>query len=102
MGRIACKKEAIKMPNYDKVIEGLSWMAESYIGLVSDIAKDTLAILETHEPIEPIRKPEIFESLFLCGSCKTKVGFQVRKDDSWRFKYHYCPNCGKAVKWNDD
>lgn len=59
-------------------------------------------LMKKNEAVEPTRKPEIFDSLYFCGACSAKVGFQMRKDDSWRFKYKYCPNCGKAVKWNDE
>ena len=51
------------------------------------------------EPVEPLRKPELFDSLYFCGKCSAKVGFQIRKDDSWRFKCNYCPQCGRKVKW---
>ena len=56
-------------------------------------------LLKAQEAVEPTRKPEIFDSLYFCGKCSTKVGFQIRKDDSWRFKCNFCPNCGRAVKW---
>jgi len=58
-------------------------------------------LMEENEAVEPTRKPEIFDSLYFCGACSAKVGFQIRKDDSWRFKYKYCPNCGRKVKWDE-
>ena len=65
----------------------------------SEITLDAITLLKAREPVEPTRKPEIFDSLYFCGKCSTKVGFQMRKDDSWRFKCKFCPNCGQAVKW---
>lgn len=61
---------------------------------------DACELLEAQGPVKPIRKPEIFDSLYFCGKCSTKVGFQIRKDDSWRFKCKFCPNCGREVKWD--
>ena len=60
---------------------------------------NVIVLLKAQEPMKPLRKPELFDSLYFCGKCSAKVGFQIRKDDSWRFKCNYCPECGQAVKW---
>ena len=94
----------------DEIIKGLDECANNrlscgdcpYIGTkecFNVVMRDAIVLLKAQEPVEPVRKPEIFDSLYFCGKCLTKVGFQIRKDDSWRFKCNFCPNCGMAVKW---
>ena len=93
------------MVDREKVIKGLQeavdWLStETSLTVVDQwVVRDALALLKEQESVEPVRKPEIFDSLYFCGKCLTKVGFQIRKDDSWRFKCNFCPNCGMAVKW---
>ena len=100
------------MDKRDNTIRGLEYLAKWLHGkfeqtgegdyeLDAQTAENALALLKEQEPVEPVRKPEIFDSLYFCGKCLTKVGFQIRKDDSWRFKCNFCPNCGMAVKWDD-
>ena len=38
---------------------------------------------------------DILKSLYFCGAC----GYKIMKNDRRQTKY--CPNCGKAVEWND-
>ena len=83
---------------YD-VIPHVSRDDGEYLEAAAKTMSDALILLKAQEPVEPIRKPEIFDSLYFCGKCSAKVGFQMRKDDSWRFKYKFCPDCGRAVKW---
>ena len=58
-----------------------------------------LELLKEQEPVEPIKtKKEIdFRSeivdAFCCGNCR----HELDHCEKWR----YCPNCGKAVKWDD-
>ena len=72
-----------------KVIAGLEWMAESYIGLVSNISKDAIVLLSSEasaqEPVEPTWR----RGLAFCSSCGRQFchGFK------------YCPDCGRPVKW---
>ena len=93
------------MTEREKVIEGFE-MSYRYSNVDEDntlvpqqLVLDAIALLKAQEPVEPTRKPEIFDSLYFCGKCSAKVGFQIRKDDSWRFKCKFCPDCGQAVKW---
>lgn len=95
-----------EMPDREKVIARLEEAMllsetanECKVTLGYGIVEDALALLKAQEPVEPTRKPEIFDSLYFCGKCSAKVGFQIRKDDSWRFKCKFCPDCGQAVKW---
>lgn len=93
------------MTDREKVVKGLEQFIadfKPFCGNKSDWQRvdDALALLKAQEPVEPVRKPEIFDSLYFCGKCSAKVGFQIRKDDSWRFKCKFCPDCGRAVKWD--
>lgn len=60
---------------------------------------NVLIMLKEQEPVEPIKtKKEIdFRSeivdAFCCGNCR----HELDHCEKWR----YCPNCGKAVKWDE-
>lgn len=95
---------SIKVDKAVSYLENMKWLKgydNTEIGgvLIADIIDEIIALLKEQEPVKPLRKPELFDSLYFCGKCSAKVGFQIRKDDSWRFKHNYCPNCGKEVKW---
>lgn len=55
--------------------------------------------LKTQEPVEPILEVDTWE----CGNCNHKLENQELLGDNVLFheQYSYCPECGKAVKWND-
>lgn len=91
------------MPEREKVIKGLECCAEcgkcksecpyagknnSMYGCTTRLAKDALALLKEQEPV----KPSFRKCIIFCGHC----GDRFPKDTT-----HYCTNCGRAVKWND-
>lgn len=53
---------------------------------------DIISLLKAQEPVKPI--PDTSYGArpwwFVCGNCKLSVNEDQK----------YCPNCGKAVKWN--
>ena len=58
---------------------------------------DALALLKAQEPVEP--KLDVDE--WRCGNCGHKLEHQELLGDNVLFheQYNYCPNCGRAVKW---
>ena len=69
--------------------------------ITKDELKRAMMLLRQQEPVEPVRTPETFHSMFSCGNCTATVGFHMRAENRWRFKFKYCPNCGRKVKWDD-
>ena len=63
---------------------------------------DALALLKEQEPIVPGLEQDANGIYSTCGNCKTRlwklfgVEFEVNPDAMPKF----CPQCGKAVKWN--
>lgn len=56
---------------------------------MGQMIEDTIALLKTQEPVEPIQDM-VGDALFwVCGKC----GHDIRRSD-W-----YCANCGRAAKW---
>ena len=58
---------------------------------ISAAASDALALLKAQEPVTPV--PDTSYGArpwwFVCGNCKLSVNEDQK----------YCPNCGRAVKW---
>ena len=51
-----------------------------------------ISMLKAQEPLEPIEyNPKIYEYRYVCRGCH----FMLLRI------YHYCPNCGRELKWND-
>ena len=53
-----------------------------------DIIEKAISLLKEHETVAPIKLE--MSGIRFCGSCKYAI--------SRNFKF--CPNCGKAVKWD--
>ena len=80
------------MTDLEKVIEGLE-MSYRYSNVDEDntlapqqLVLDALSLLKAQKPVEPTRYDS---TLYLCGSCHYAIPRVV----------NYCPNCGRAVKW---
>ena len=58
---------------------------------------ELIALLKAQEPVEP--KLDVDE--WRCGNCGHKLEHQELLGDNVLFheQYNYCPDCGKAVKW---
>lgn len=59
---------------------------------------DALNLLKEQEPIEP--KVDVDE--WRCGNCGHELEHQELLGENVLFheQYSYCPQCGKAVKWD--
>ena len=60
---------------------------------------DALSLLKAQEPIAP--KPTTDDD-WMCGNCANGlVGYTKLEVDGVNiYRFSYCPNCGRAVKWN--
>ena len=65
-----------------------------------DAVESVLALLREQEPVEPAKFQRGNRTDYFCRSCTTKVGMLFSNEDAWRFHYHFCPRCGKKVKWD--
>lgn len=69
---------------------------EGFYSCIECLMRDTVAMLEEQEAVEPIRhyarssmKPYGMEFWYTCGSCKA----EILENDK------FCHECGRAVKW---
>ena len=67
----------------------LEWLNSDYIGS---------ALLSAQEPMKPVLDIDEWK----CGNCGHTLEHQQLLGDNVLFheQYNYCPECGKAVKWN--
>ena len=63
---------------------------------------DALEILKEHEPVEPFCEYSVHTGTkwICCGECNTTLMKYSEYKDAGPMMKHYCPNCGKAVKWD--
>lgn len=54
------------------------------------------AILREQEPVKPERVLGVLPDWYCCGACGMNM---LDTGDGYRPKY--CPQCGRAVKWDD-
>lgn len=55
-------------------------------------------LLKAQEAVEPTEPDE--DNIRYCGACDSPVGYEVLEAPGIEYvQYSYCPNCGKAVKW---
>jgi hypothetical protein len=56
---------------------------------ISALASDALVLLKAQEPVKPTWRWDYA----YCGECGFRLHWMVEKNN-------YCPNCGRAVKWD--
>ena len=90
------------MPDINKVVKGLEAHLKGNSrcegcpypnnGLCGDkLMAEALALVKAQEPI-PVKRIDANRNHFIkCGNCNTNLMSGME----------YCPQCGKAVKWND-
>lgn len=103
------------MTDREKVIRGLECCTNTDMSMCLDecpyhkdgcsggikMMQDALALLKEQEPVEPERRElpygmyDAVKYEYKCGAC----GCGLMKNEKWRA--NYCPECGRAVKWND-
>lgn len=100
------------MPDREKVIRGLVEISDHMQQVAKktedpmlsgmfeywhEIAEDALALLREQDETRLVRhfsRPGVYADLWLhCEKCGGLV------DD--RYRYKHCPNCGRAVKWDE-
>ena len=95
------------MPDREKVIKGVhdarryledrEWVEKS-VGVHIDALNDALALLK-QEAVEPKQvelygKDDWYGLVCVCPDCKAEwMGCESET--------HFCPNCGRQVKWDD-
>ena len=103
------------MANLEKVINGINRCTchvpdacrdcgydagQPYNVCVESLLKDTLELLKTQEPVEPEKREWPYgvygasKYEYKCGAC----GCCLVNNEKWQTKY--CPECGRAVKWD--
>lgn len=66
----------------------------------TQVLVDALELLKEHEPV----KPFLYHDIYWCGKCGNRVSQRERIMNSHSFlvyRYKYCQDCGRKVKWND-
>ena len=60
--------------------------------------QDALALLKAREPVKPVVDIDTWK----CGNCGHALEHQKLLGDNVLFheQYNYCPECGRAVKWD--
>ena len=63
------------------------------------LKRDALELLKEQEPIEP----KVDVDQWRCGNCGHELEHQELLGENVLFheQYSYCPQCGKAVKWDE-
>ena len=64
-----------------------------------DVAVHAVDMLKEQEPVKPYSQGD---DSFGCGNCGGVVGWdELACSGSESVKYKYCPECGKAVLWDE-
>ena len=99
------------MPDREKVIkaiEYLNWYFTQDDGIADkDAVKAWEVLSREQEPVKVVRVQNIqtntydwgeeteIRTDFFCPDCKEIIA------SGWTSKFHYCPWCGRPVKWNE-
>lgn len=61
-----------------------------------DVLEDAIALLKAQEPVEP----KLIGIYYVCGQCGMRTVGQRKAQTNDMLKVsNYCPDCGRAVKW---
>ena len=94
------------MADVKEVIDGLE-MSYKYSNVDENntlvpqrIVLDAIDMLKKQEPVEP---KLVGVNTWICGECDALLGWEEFSPSGLDLvNYKYCPNCGKAVKWNNE
>lgn len=81
----------------EQVIKGLEVILEDTADMFyRSTIQDAIALLKAQEPVKPyaVYSEHTGTKWLVCGACDEPMN-KVR-DETWS---NYCPNCGRAVKW---
>lgn len=81
------------------MIQSKKFIEHDFNGVVDeDVCEHAIELLKEQEAIEPYLDVDEWK----CGNCGHDLE-QEMLDGNVLFheQYNYCPNCGKAVKWDD-
>ena len=76
---------------------------DSEVTCMRKMGSDALALLKEQEPV----KPCVATDTWICPKCGHTLESQYLIDDKENpqvlvhEQYNFCPNCGRAVKWDD-
>lgn len=88
------------MTEREQVIAELLYLKHDCLeGSATDQTLDkAIAMLKAQEPVKPV----VDVDTWTCGNCGHTLEHQELLGDNVLFheQYNYCPNCGKAVKWD--
>ena len=91
------------MTEREQIIEGLLDVVADlspFAGDHEDWMKVHRAIKYLKESVKPYAQGD---DSFACGNCGETVGWEeLNCGGISMVKYKYCPECGRAVRWNDD
>ena len=92
--KICTFKDADECPYWELCGEYENAFEECTTALV----KDALALLKAQEAVKPVVDIDTWE----CGNCGHTLEHQQLLGDNVLFheQYNYCPECGRAVKWD--
>ena len=85
--------EALDMPKPDSDIGCWYDITHNYT------LEQVVSALKAQEPVKPVLDIDTWK----CGKCGHTLEHQELLGDNVLFheQYNYCPQCGKAVKWNE-
>lgn len=64
---------------------------------IDHLMRDAHALLKAQEPVKAISDGE---DSYMCNNCGTVIGWaEWEPGGIEEVKYKFCPECGKAVKW---
>lgn len=62
-----------------------------------DLLANALELLKEQGAVEPYQH----DAVWLCGNCEKEVVGWDDDIDGKEYRYPFCRQCGKAVKWNE-
>ena len=89
------------MPDREKAIRILEGNYKSFVlrhnGELLTV-NELIALLKAQEPVEPVVDIDTWK----CGKCGHTLEHQELLGENVLFheQYNYCPECGRAVKWD--
>ena len=80
-----------------EAIEILGELKKCYLGGIVDAIDMAIEAVKEQEPVKPVMDIDTWK----CGNCGHILEHQELLGDNVLFheQYNYCPECGKAVKW---